>query len=63
MMRGELIRYILISIISTIIVVGNIFIASWTWSHNPIWVSILFTIIALNSIFAWIVAIACFTEE
>jgi hypothetical protein len=56
-------RILAIAIISTTIVVGNIFLLSWSWGHNPVWVSIITTLVAFNSLFAWVVAIALMTDS
>lgn len=62
MLKQEHSRITVISIISAIIVVGNIFALTWTWGHNPAWVSAILTLVSLTSIFGWVVAIALFTE-
>lgn len=61
-MDKKLGKTFVIAIISAIVFVGNIFSATWTWGNNPRSVSIILTIVAVLSIFAWIVAIALFTE-
>lgn len=56
-------RILVIAIISTTIIVGNIFVLSWLWPNAPIWVSSIATLVALCSMFAWAVAIALICED
>lgn len=56
-------RIATISIISVTVIVGNIFNILWTWGHNPRWVSVATTLVAICSIFAWTVAITFFIED
>lgn len=56
-------RIMVIAIISSIIIVGNIFVLSYCWGHNPIWVSVIATLVALFSIFAWVVTIALMCDD
>lgn len=56
-------KILALSIISTIIIVGNIFVPVYSWAHNPAWISTLITLVSLLSIFAWLVAIVLLTEE